>query len=127
MKLYVWPVPCIALEDAFTQQDARRRRMWSGFSLDLEDAHTPDTSNMLRNDYGALAVRGHLLPIRPLWGALALNTAFYAIPWFLLLLGGVALFRHRGSGCCVACGYDLSGLPTGVVCPECGHSSYTSM
>jgi hypothetical protein len=35
-------------------------------------------------------------------------------------LGLLALApRRRRQGSCTTCGYDLSGLPTGV-CPECG-------
>jgi hypothetical protein len=32
------------------------------------------------------------------------------------------LLRRFNHGCCLNCGYDLRGSPTGV-CPECGKSS----
>jgi hypothetical protein len=125
VKHFGWPVPCLALEDAFTQRDSQLRRMvGSGSSFDLEESHTPDMSNMLRSDYGALAVRDRLLPLRPLWGALALCSALYALLWFLLLILGRSLVCRRRPGCCAGCGYELSGLPSGTVCPECGHSSH---
>ena len=34
--------------------------------------------------------------------------------------GWAAIRKRRRSGRCVKCGYDLSGLAEGVVCPECG-------
>lgn len=62
------------------------------------------------------------LPIMPIWSGLLINTLIYGV------LGGVVVFgpgavrrarreRRRRQGRCVACGYDLAGLPG---CPECG-------
>lgn len=39
--------------------------------------------------------------------------------WLMVLSGHRAARRAR-VGACVGCGYDLSGLGTGAVCPECG-------
>ena len=62
------------------------------------------------------------LPIGILWPGFLIDTACYAVAWALLLpLPGMArraLRRRRGL--CTACAYDLHGLPTGALCPECG-------
>ena len=52
----------------------------------------------------------------PLWVPLsALSTP----PAIALIRGPVRRWRRRRKGCCVRCGYDLTGNVTGV-CPECG-------
>jgi hypothetical protein len=62
------------------------------------------------------------LPCRPIWRGLAADTGFYSLAWWCLVRGTgsvrAALRRRRGR--CVACSYDLSGLPAGAPCPECG-------
>ncbi len=62
------------------------------------------------------------LPYRPLWGAFAANTGVYAAAWWVLLVapGEVRRALRRRRGRCASCGYDLSGLPGGTTCPECG-------
>jgi hypothetical protein len=62
-----------------------------------------------------------LLPVRPLWPGLAIDTFFYAAMlgafWFA---GGFIRRRfRRARGRCPACGYDVKGTPT-ATCPECG-------
>ena len=66
-----------------------------------------------------------LLPIRPRPLGFAVNTAMWAAPLWLLMLGrvgwrGVRRWTKRRTGTCAGCGYDLRGLD-GAVCPECGH------
>lgn len=45
--------------------------------------------------------------------------------WTICCLCGVMAWRSwspqtRGKGLCVSCGYELSGIPGGMKCPECG-------
>ena len=62
-----------------------------------------------------------LLPIEPRPG-LAINTIFYALLWFGILLIPQAIRRahRRARGRCPRCGYTLRGQPA-PGCPECGH------
>lgn len=58
------------------------------------------------------------VPLQPLWQGLALNTLFYGIPaWLLLLAPAGARRLRKRRGLCSRCGYPLTG---GAVCPECG-------
>jgi hypothetical protein len=56
-----------------------------------------------------------------MWPGFIINTLFYAIILWLLILGPFVLRRHirRKRGQCPKCGYDLRGIP-GSGCPECG-------
>lgn len=51
------------------------------------------------------------------------------VPAVLLVGAGVWLVRSGrragrvGAGACAVCGYDLSGLGVGAVCPECGEGA----
>ena len=54
----------------------------------------------------------------PLWALFALLPLY---PAAAFIRGPVRRWRRRRKGCCVTCGYDLTG-----VCPECGESSPTS-
>lgn len=61
------------------------------------------------------------LPLRPVWLGLVLDTAFYAVLWWV----GLALLRKARRGrrtrreLCPACGYNLRGNYLGG-CSECG-------
>lgn len=62
-----------------------------------------------------------MLPLRPLWRGILLDTALFAAGWASLLFGVTAarsLTRHL-RGRCTGCGYDLRGKPD-QGCPECG-------
>lgn len=64
-----------------------------------------------------------ILPLRPLWPGLAINTIFYGAAIWMVWAGAGALRRgvRRRRGRCVRCNYDLRGRASGaVVCPECG-------
>ncbi len=65
--------------------------------------------------------RDHL-PIQPLWGGFAANTAVNLGAVALLWYGLTSLrrLRRRRAGRCPACGYFLAGLAPGAPCPECG-------
>ncbi len=62
------------------------------------------------------------LPLYPIWPGFALNTLFYSLLawrlWYLLL--AARRWRQRRPGCCVRCGYDLTGIAAEPPCPECG-------
>ena len=62
-----------------------------------------------------------VLPYRPIWLGMLINTLFYAILLYLAIAGSGALRRliRLKRGRCPRCGYDLRGaLQAG--CPECG-------
>lgn len=68
-----------------------------------------------------------ILPLRPMWPELAANSIFYGLCWWVLgrLWGWQRARRRRRRGRCIACGFDLAGLPSPVRCPECGWASGT--
>lgn len=57
----------------------------------------------------------------PLWQPLLVLLPIVALAWHLDL---TALRRAR-AGHCPKCNYDLSGLPPGTPCPECGKAAAT--
>ena len=59
------------------------------------------------------------LPVRPIWGGLAINTAVYAVLFAVPVFGWpmVRTRKRLERGLCPRCGYDLAGT-TG--CSECG-------
>ncbi len=61
------------------------------------------------------------LPVGPLWSGFAINTLFYAVILWSLILGPFALRRliRQRRGLCPACGYDLRHGEH-EACPECG-------
>ena len=64
------------------------------------------------------------LPYMPIWSGLALNTAFYALVFFIAvraIKGTRHLLRFR-RGRCPRCGYDLC-MNFAHPCPECGHQA----
>ncbi len=63
------------------------------------------------------------LPYYPIWSGLVLNTAFYALLFFIfvrLAKGTRQLLRFR-EGKCPRCGYDLV-MNFSQPCSECGHA-----
>lgn len=62
-----------------------------------------------------------VLPISPIWGGLAFNTAFFGVAITLsrqVVLGAHARWRARRA-LCVQCGYQLPRQGA-AACPECG-------
>ena len=63
----------------------------------------------------------HVLPLRPLWFGLLVNSSLYSLLWLLLFVG-VAFARQvcrKRVGRCPACGYELR-MCKAPGCPECG-------
>lgn len=64
------------------------------------------------------------LPLLPVWEGILGNALVFALAWWAVLIGPLALrrVRRRRRGRCAACGYDLRGLSTdsSARCPECG-------
>ena len=88
----------------------------------------PRGGSGLLSPSGAIASPGFLrlgaleLPIQPIWSGLLLNIAIVAVP-VLLLLGvrdARRWFHRARAGECTGCRYELSGVPEGAPCPECG-------
>jgi hypothetical protein len=79
-----------------------------------------DTTTNSRNSLADVRV----VPWRPIWTGLLLNTAIFSAAWWALLLVPRTIIARRRSrrGVCPKCGYDLAGLAT-AVCPECGTAS----
>lgn len=70
-----------------------------------------------------------LLPTRPAWRGFIASTVLFAtlampVP---LIVGRDRAQRRRKAGACMACGYDMAGVPCAVdgvrMCPECGTES----
>lgn len=78
-----------------------------------------------------IAIMGEprVLPLTPIVPGLAVNTALYGVPWWLLLFapGVVRRALRRRRGACAACGYDRRGIAAGAVCPECGRADAGSL
>ena len=65
-----------------------------------------------------------VLPLRPIWPGLALDSLLFAAAWWLLL-GGIAATRRTlraRRNQCPRCGYSRTGLAPVTPCPECGQS-----
>lgn len=69
------------------------------------------------------------LPIRPIWPMIIAQSALYgAACWaaWTGIVGSLTYVRGKlraATGRCASCGYDLRGLQTGSLCPECGAQS----
>ncbi len=64
-----------------------------------------------------------VLPYRPLWFGLMVNSLVFGVPAYFAFLGLRQITRwrrkrkYRSRGQCELCGYNITGLST---CPECG-------
>ena len=76
------------------------------------DSPNPQDHGILRIPIPLASSRQLDLPCRPLWRNFATNTALFASP-FLIGATAFQLLRRtsrRNAGCCLACGYDRTGL-----------------
>lgn len=111
---YGWPFPAMA-EGVHNANTLGVERVW---------IWTPGNRDArgLRRARPMLAAAEFGFPIRPVWWGLLGNAAIYAAACWTAV-GGVRWSWRRlryKRGACVACGYDLAGLPEGAGCPECG-------
>jgi DNA-directed RNA polymerase subunit RPC12/RpoP len=63
----------------------------------------------------------YVLPLRPMWAGLAVNSMIYGVLWCGMLAGisRVRQWRRRREARCTLCGYIIAP-GTGYVCSECG-------
>jgi hypothetical protein len=63
-----------------------------------------------------------VIPLRPAWIGIGINTVVFSVVWFAVLFGPAAIRRVRRArkGLCPRCGYDLRHTGAGRPCPECG-------
>ena len=102
---YGWPCWCLTSGDVYVRGGG-------------SNANAPFQS------YGTqftICGRDMYVPTRIVWPGLALNTLLLS-PASLLALrpGWLRAWSRKRRGHCPACGYDLSGIPAGTKCPECG-------
>ncbi|MFY7896709.1 MAG: hypothetical protein ACOVP8_10785 [Phycisphaerales bacterium] len=77
---------------------------------------------------GTVPLLGGMLPVRPVWPGLVVNTALYAASAYGAFVAcrvgwrrfGPQRRRRIARGCCPACGYDRHGIAASAMCPECG-------
>lgn len=110
-----WPWLCLRSETAFgtnqpAEGDPSAIRAATRWGIRLSEPTESGTGSLL------------VLPLKPIWSGMTLNTTAYALGWFIVLfLPGVAVryLRHR-TGRCPACGYDRRYTGEEAACPECG-------
>ncbi len=131
-----------ALEQPAQESDPNRRmliqgRGWPVIALWCEIRRDPTTEidgttvgdggfNTPRqswNDvsYGSVMPPAKVIPIFPVLPGFVIDSAFYGSFWCVaaLICDLVRRRRRSAAGCCISCGYDMTGNTTGR-CPECG-------
>ncbi len=112
------------------------RAFWCEFKTDAHPFFCWDEATecrgglVLKSGYGRLSYPTYLpdtrvIPLRPIWTGLAVNSAIFAAGWWLIVLVFIHIRRRTSAharimkGLCPKCAYDLRGdFPSG--CPECG-------
>lgn len=109
-----WPMRTLRWETRYDRQQFRERPRDTLAAYWLRDGIAPPEWVP-----GLDGAEWRRLPVRPVLPGLAVNTGAYAaLAWAAIFGPGAARRqRRRRRGWCVACGYDLAGLPG---CPECG-------
>jgi len=82
-----------------------------------QEGHQIGVTRLTRRFHGIDLLRH--VPHHPLWGGVMLNTIFYAVALWLLILGPFALRRliRLRRGLCPACAYPMGQA---LLCTECG-------
>lgn len=108
-----WPLPALT--------ELQRERLQYDSAGNFKGA-TYDYQFSLKGPAGVRYLGRLRLPFRPAWGGFLTDSAVYATLWGLLLSFPAVLRRiiRRRRGLCPRCAYDLTGLPPGSPCPECG-------
>ncbi len=109
-RRYGWPLMALAADETFRDGDPWGLTSVWHTGLDVAPAWS------LKSNY----------PIKPLLPGFALNTLFYALfPWALIILARTTRARRRRKrGHCPACNYDLTSTTTPLTrCPECGRAA----
>ena len=75
---------------------------------------------LLRHSATGLLIVSPIALVFGLCGALAIGPLTFSLGASLLWTATAS--RRFPAGCCRTCGYDLTGLKPGAVCPECGES-----
>ena len=111
-----WPLLALASVHERTASFTRER----SWGIPLPGKNTRKLGNGL---FGPGSPR--VLPLRPLWTGLCLDTLLYALAWLALLLIPPTLRTRsrRRRNRCTHCNYDRTGLAPSAVCPECGTPS----
>lgn len=127
-----WPALCLSWRDV-------RTREYKKLEFGINTTSEKWNANILKPKYnsnGTLVTSNiglidssnfghHVLPLKPIWSGMALNVAFYASWWAILIIGVPFAVRTLSSqlrkrrGLCPKCGYDLRGEFTSG-CSECG-------
>ncbi len=111
---------------AFIEAGWPRTAFYGWWARDIAPANMFQRRGLLRLQFRLRNAAGQTpridLPVLPYWPGLLTNTAIYAGAWWLLAatLRAIRHARRHRRGRCPRCGYDLSGLQPGALCPECG-------
>lgn len=108
-----WPCVCLWYE---------RNGSYSPFGAPMTMSGGIDVTKLMGRTRSAMFAEA-ALPLRVGWGGMVFNVLVYGAAWWGVLRLVSRWRTKRLAGRCLACGYDLAGLPAGGVCPECGGAS----
>ncbi len=109
-------------------------RGWPMLALraDISLTHAAQAASARSVKWGIVVARGDaqrtagvVLPLRPIWSGLLMNSAMFGVIAFAVffLPGIIRRERRSRAGRCVRCGYDLRASKRLSACPECGSAS----